>query len=85
MDAKNNNNSGSSGSNDELERIRDHEAKRETFRIIREMAEILNCGLRGNSLGSSIRLIEDGADPVALANLVKRWRSEKTTSSNGNT
>jgi len=58
---------------------------KEALRIVREMSEILNCGLHGQALGTCIRLIEDGADPVALANLIKKWRSEKQSPTNGNT
>jgi len=56
----------------------------EVFRIIHEISDILNTGIHGPALGTCIRLIEDGGDPVALANLIKKWRSEKSAPTNGN-
>jgi aryl carrier-like protein len=52
-----------------------YEESKETFRILREMSEILNCGLRSETLGHCIRLVEEGADPVRLAELIKKWRA----------
>ena len=52
-----------------------YEEPKETFRILCEMSEILNCGLRGEALGHCIKLVEEGADPVRLAELIKKWRA----------
>lgn len=63
------------------------EESKEAIKIIQEMSSILNTGLDAEALGLCIRLCESGANPKALAQLIKGWRQEKAQKdarSNGN-
>lgn len=51
----------------------------ETFRIIKEMSDILHTGLDTQSLGCCLRLCEDGVNPVALAHFIKDWKTQQPT------
>jgi len=62
---------------------RRYEEASETFRIIKEMSDILNTGLDSQSLASCLRLCEEGVDPLALAHLIKQWRQKKNSTSRG--
>ncbi len=53
------------------------EQQRETFRIIKEMSDILNTGLDTHGLGYCLRLCEEGVNPVALAQFIKDWRQHQ--------
>jgi len=53
------------------------EETREAMKIIQEMSTILNTGLDSEALGLCIRLCEHGANPQALAQVIKGWRQEK--------
>jgi len=56
----------------------------ETFKILKEMSDLLGTGLDTEGLGICLRLCEEGVNPVALAKLIKDWRraSSSTTSTN---
>ncbi|CAG7785500.1 unnamed protein product [Allacma fusca] len=49
----------------------------ESLEIIKEMSVIFNTKLSSESLQMCLRLIEDGADYVALAEIIKKWRIKK--------
>jgi len=49
----------------------------ETFKIIKEMSDILNTGLDSEALGCCIKLCEDNVDATALAQVLKDWRTRR--------
>jgi len=51
------------------------EAK-ETFRLLQEMSRLLNTGLDDETLAICVRLCEKGANPEALASVVRDLRRE---------
>lgn len=51
--------------------------QKETFRILKEMSDILNTGLDTQSLGLCLRLCEQGVNPVALANFIRDSRQQR--------
>jgi len=54
------------------------EQQKETFRIIKEMSDILKTGLDTQSLACCLRLCEDGGvNPVALARFIKDWKLQQ--------
>jgi len=65
------------GSSEEDQRAQTREEHKETFRIIKEMSDILNTGLDTQSLGFCLRLCEEGVNPEPLAHLIKDWREKK--------
>lgn len=71
-----------SGTEDD-QRSNKREDHKETFRIIKEMSDVLNTGLDSESLGVCLRLCEDGVNPVALAHLIKDWRRNKKDKGEG--
>jgi mitotic-spindle organizing protein 1 len=70
----------SSSTGGDEERAQKREEYKETFRVIKEMSDILNTGLDTESLGFCLRLCEEGVNPAALAMLLKDWR--RSSSSN---
>jgi len=75
-------------SNTEEDRTtRKKEESKEAIKIIQEMSSILNTGLDSEALGLCVRLCENGANPHALAQVIKGWRQQKSqesASNNGN-
>jgi len=49
---------------------------KEVFEMILEMSNILRCGLNETEVGYCVSLIEDGADPIRLAELIKQWKAK---------
>uniref|UniRef100_A0A023FYD4 Putative mitotic-spindle organizing protein 1 n=1 Tax=Amblyomma parvum TaxID=251391 RepID=A0A023FYD4_AMBPA len=49
-------------------------AVKETFDVLLEMSQLLNTGLDARSLALCVRLCENGANPEALASLIKELR-----------
>lgn len=49
---------------------------RETFSTLKELSELLNTGLDGESLRLCVRLCEQGAHPEALATIIRELRRE---------
>ncbi|XP_065303646.1 mitotic-spindle organizing protein 1 [Dermacentor albipictus] len=47
----------------------------ETFDVLLEMSQLLNTGLDAQSLALCIQLCESGANPEALAGLIKELRA----------
>lgn len=59
------------------------EAK-ETFRLLQEMSRLLNTGLDDETLAICVRLCENGANPEALASVIRDLRRESAeVKSNG--
>ncbi|KAL5970965.1 Mitotic-spindle organizing protein 1 [Taenia solium] len=56
--------------------LRELSANAEAFGILYEISKELNTGLSQEELRASLRLIESGADPTALALLVKQLKEE---------
>ncbi|XP_050023810.1 mitotic-spindle organizing protein 1-like [Dermacentor andersoni] len=50
-------------------------ALKETFDVLLEMSQLLNTGLDAQSLALCVRLCESGANPEALAGLIKELRA----------
>ncbi|XP_037556053.1 mitotic-spindle organizing protein 1 [Dermacentor silvarum] len=50
-------------------------ALKETFDVLLEMSQLLNTGLDAQSLALCVKLCETGANPEALANLIKELRA----------
>jgi len=63
------------GSVSEQDRALARQQQQETFRIIKEMSDILHTGLDTASLGCCLRLCEDGVNPVALSHFIKDWKT----------
>uniref|UniRef100_A0A6M2E280 Putative mitotic-spindle organizing gamma-tubulin ring associated n=1 Tax=Amblyomma tuberculatum TaxID=48802 RepID=A0A6M2E280_9ACAR len=51
-------------------------AVKETFDVLLEMSQLLNTGLDAHSLALCVRLCGNGANPEALASLVKELRAK---------
>lgn len=49
---------------------------RETFRIIREISDLLNTGMEPEMLAICVKLIEQGANPDVLARIVQEMTAE---------
>lgn len=52
---------------------------KETFRLLQEMSTLLNTGLDSETLAICIRLCEKGANPEALASVVRDLRRESAS------
>nr|ALS05025.1 mitotic-spindle organizing protein 1 [Centropages dorsispinatus] len=52
------------------------EEARETFNTLLEISKVLNTGLDKETLGICIRLCEQGANPEALATVIRELRRE---------
>ncbi|KAG9008654.1 hypothetical protein FRB94_013061 [Tulasnella sp. JGI-2019a] len=51
----------------------------ETLNILHDLSELLNTGLDRETLATCVRMIESGANPEALAAVVKELRKENTS------
>ena len=49
---------------------------RETFATLQEISRLLNTGLDSESLALCVRLCENGANPQALATVIKEIRKQ---------
>ncbi|KAL1592588.1 hypothetical protein SLS59_009680 [Nothophoma quercina] len=58
-------------------------AAREVIDILHEIATLLNTHLDRQQLSYCVSLIENGANPEALANVIKELRNQYPTSSVG--
>uniref|UniRef100_G3MSU6 Mitotic-spindle organizing protein 1 n=1 Tax=Amblyomma maculatum TaxID=34609 RepID=G3MSU6_AMBMU len=54
-------------------------ATKETFDVLLEMSQLLNTGLDAQSLALCVRLCENGANPEALADLIKELRNKSSS------
>lgn len=68
-DKKKNSSSGSSGSSQIL-------AAKETFSVLQDLSRLLNTGLDADSLALCVRLCENGANPEALATVIREIRRQ---------
>ncbi|XP_075529300.1 mitotic spindle organizing protein 1 [Dermacentor variabilis] len=55
-------------------------ALKETFDVLLEMSQLLNTGLDAQSLALCVQLCESGANPEALAGLIKELRARTAPS-----
>ena len=49
----------------------------ENLEILYKISQLLNTGLDKSTLIKSVELIEGGADPIALAEVIKELKSEQ--------
>ena len=60
----------------------DIEESRETFEILYELSQILNCGVNRDALSTMVSMIENGVNPEALAAVVKEMKKENMSINN---
>jgi len=51
-------------------------AARETFTLLQDLSRLLNTGLDADALALCVRLCENGANPEALATVIKEIRRQ---------
>lgn len=52
------------------------------YSVLHEMSQILNCGINRETLSILISMIENGANPEALAAVIKEMRKESFSLNN---
>ena len=54
---------------------------KESLEILHEISELLNCNLDKKTISVIISLIENGANPIAVASIIKELKNEMNNNS----
>lgn len=57
------------------------EDAKETLEILYETSELLNCNLDKHTISIIVSLIENGANPIAVASILKELKNEMNNNS----